>query len=99
MTENTVILQPGNQAGGECPDCGGPLTLVTGPCTCGLPAGYGCGVAHWDSACLPCRQRHWVAYERPATIGEVRELNAKINRLIDALGLDEATKMFVRADP
>jgi len=58
------------------------MTLASAPCPDGRG---GCGVAHYEFACLPCRQRRWDEHDRPATIGELKELGAKLDRLIAAM--------------
>lgn len=68
----------------RCPDCGKPLTLVNARCP---RPGTGCGVVHAEWACQRCRHRQWDEHDRPASIGEVKALAQKVDRLIKAMGL------------
>ncbi len=76
------LNQAARARGRQCSDCGAQLTLVQVPCPDGNP---GCCVFHQELACVPCRQRRWEEHERPATIGELAALGAKVDRLTELI--------------
>ncbi len=80
MTDlDRAIRARGNK---ECPDCATPLTLVRVPC----PSEHSrCAVLHKKSICIPCSERRREEHDRPATIGELAALGAKVDRLIETI--------------